>query len=150
MWLDEARETYAAVVPAVPRAYREPVLAFLDAPPPAGGPPPVFSHNDLGIEHVLVDPDTWRVTGVIDWSDAAIVDPAHDFGLVLRDLGPDALRRALRGYAADAHVAEAIAERAAFYARCGVLEDLAYGVETGRRSYLDKSLAGLRWLFPAG
>jgi hypothetical protein len=27
------------------------VKAFLDAPPPAGGWAPVFSHNDLGIEH---------------------------------------------------------------------------------------------------
>jgi len=30
------------------------------------------------------------VTGIIDWSDAAIVDPAHDFGLLHRDLGPAA------------------------------------------------------------
>jgi aminoglycoside phosphotransferase (APT) family kinase protein len=43
---------------------------------------PVFSHNDLGIEHVLIDPGTWTVTGIIDWSDAAIVDPAIDFGLL--------------------------------------------------------------------
>jgi aminoglycoside phosphotransferase (APT) family kinase protein len=35
----------------------------------------VLSHNDLGIEHVLVDPATLEVTGVVDWSDAAIVDP---------------------------------------------------------------------------
>ncbi len=43
---------------------------------------------------MLVDPDTWEVTGIIDWSDAAIVDPAYDFGLLYRDLGPRARRRA--------------------------------------------------------
>ncbi|MFI6082403.1 phosphotransferase family protein [Streptomyces sp. NPDC051217] len=148
LWLDEARETYAAVAERVPEAHRAALRAFLDAPPPADGHPLVFSHNDLGIEHVLIDPDTWEVTGVIDWSDAAIVDPAYDFGLILRDLGPDALHRALRGYPAGAHEVEAIGERAAFYARCAVLEDMAYGIETGRHIYLDKSLAALRWLCP--
>lgn len=50
----------------------EPVEAFLYASPPGGGYALVFSHNGLGIEHVLVDPVTWRVTGVIDWGDAAL------------------------------------------------------------------------------
>jgi aminoglycoside phosphotransferase (APT) family kinase protein len=44
--------------------------------------------NDLGIEHVLVDPDTWTVTRIIDWSDAQIVDPAVDFGVLYRDSAP--------------------------------------------------------------
>lgn len=90
------------------------------------------------------------MTGVIDWTDAAIVDPAYDFGLIHRDLGPAAVHRALRAYPADARETEAIAERAIFYARCALLEDLAYGLETGRRTYLDKSLAALRWLYPTG
>jgi aminoglycoside phosphotransferase (APT) family kinase protein len=129
--------------------HRPAVEAFLGAPPPADGYALVFSHNDLGIEHVLVDPVGWTVTGVIDWSDAAMVDPAYDFGLLYRDLGPDAVRLALRGYRADVKEMEAISARAAFYARCSVLEDLAYGIETGRDTYLDKSLAALKWLYPA-
>jgi len=51
----------------------------------------VFSHNDLGIEHVLGTPATAAVTGVIDWGDAALIDPACDFGLLYRDLGAAAL-----------------------------------------------------------
>jgi hypothetical protein len=35
------------------------------------------------------------------------------------------------------------------YARRSVFEDLAYGIETGRDKYVDKSLAALEWLFPA-
>jgi aminoglycoside phosphotransferase (APT) family kinase protein len=148
-WRDEAAQTYATVAGEVPVAHRRPVEAFLAAPPPAGGWTPVFSHNDLGIEHVLVDPDTGMVTGVIDWSDAAIVDPAIDVGLLYGDLGPAAARAALGSYRTEVNDLVTLEERAVFYARCRVFEDLAYGLQTGRRSYVDKSLAAMAWLFRA-
>ena len=148
-WQREAAQAYATVVGKVPVVRRRPVEAFLDSPPPAGGWAPVFSHNDLGIEHVLVDPGTWTVTGVIDWSDAAIVDPAVDFGLLYRDLGPAAAHAAMGSYRTEANDLVALDERARFYARCSVFEDLAYGLQTGRDRYVDKSLAALAWLFLA-
>ncbi|MCI2420625.1 phosphotransferase [Saccharopolyspora sp. K220] len=147
-WRREAAAIYPAVVGQIPPAHRRPVEAFLDSPPPDDGFVPVFSHNDLGIEHVLVDPVGWAATGIIDWSDAAIVDPAHDFGLLYRDLGPAALHAAIGSYRIDTDDLAALSDRAVFYARCGVLEDLAYGVETGRNQYVDKSLAAMAWLFP--
>ncbi len=149
LWLEEAAQTYATIAAQVPTAHRPAIEAFLDAPPPADGYALAFSHNDLGIEHILVDPVAWTVTGVIDWSDAAICDPAYDFGLLYRDLGPAALHSALRNYRTDAHQVEAINARAVFYAKCGVLEDMAYGIETGQDNYLSKSLAALNWLHPA-
>lgn len=147
-WRREAAETYRTVAGRVPAVHHRPIEAFLAAPPPDHRYAPVFSHNDLGIEHVLVDPVGWTVTGVIDWSDAAIVDPAYDFGLLHRDLGPAAVDAALRRYRAGADLAT-LRQRAGFYARCRVFEDLAYGIETGRSAYLDKSLAAMPWLFPA-
>jgi hypothetical protein len=36
-----------------------------------------------------------------------------------------------------------------FYARCSVLEDLAYGIETERDRYVENSRAAMEWLFPA-
>lgn len=149
-WQSEAAQSYATVAGEVPVVYRRPVEAFLAAPPPAGGWAPVFSHNDLGIEHVLVDPGSWTVTGVIDWSDAAIVDPAVDLGLLYRDLGPVAAHAAMGSYRTSANDLVALQERARFYARCSVFEDLAYGLQTGRDTYVDKSLAALGWLFPTG
>jgi aminoglycoside phosphotransferase (APT) family kinase protein len=148
-WQREAAAGYPAVAAHVPPAHRRPVKAFLAAAPPVSGYAAVFSHNDLGIEHVLVDPAMWTVTGVIDWSDAAIVDPAYDFGLLYRDLGPAALDTALAAYRTDTHDVGALRDRAVFFGRCGVIEDLAYGVQTGRHRYVDKSLAALEWLFPA-
>jgi hypothetical protein len=35
-----------------------------------------------------------------------------------------------------------------FYARCAVLEDLAYGIATGRQRYVENSITALEWLFP--
>ena len=134
-WRNEAAATYPTIARHVPPEHRPKIEAFLIAPPPDSAYEPVFSHNDLGIEHVLVDPVTGDVTGIIDWSDAAIVDPAYDFGLLYRDLG--VLPRA------------GLEDRAVFYARCKVLEDLAYGIETGSHRYVDKSLAALEWTFKA-
>jgi aminoglycoside phosphotransferase (APT) family kinase protein len=148
-WRREAAGTYTTVAGHVPAVHRRPVEAFLDAPPPRDGHAPVFSHNDLGIEHVLIDPVAWTVTGIIDWSDAAIIDPAHDLGLLYRDLGPAALRSAIGRYRTDATDVAALSERAVFYARCSAFEDLAYGIETGRDKYVDKCLAAMEWLFPA-
>lgn len=147
-WLDDAAADYTAVTDALPAAYRPAIEAFLASPPPPPAAAPVFSHNDLGIEHVLVDPASGAVHGVIDWSDAAIVDPAYDFGLLLRDLGPAALDTALT--AAGHRNPVALRARARFYARCGVFEDLAYGLDRPDRiAYVDKSLAALPWLFPS-
>ncbi|MFB7244207.1 bifunctional AAC/APH [Streptomyces populi] len=148
-WLHEAAENHATVAGQVPAAHRRAVEAFLDAAPPRDGCTPVFSHNDLGIEHVLVDPVTWTVTGIIDWSDAAVVDPAHDFGLLHRDLGPAATRVAIGSCRSDTDDLTALGERAVFHARCSVFEDLAYGIETEQRKYVDKSLAAMEWLFPS-
>jgi aminoglycoside phosphotransferase (APT) family kinase protein len=138
-WLREAAELYPAVAAHVPGAHDRAIRAFLDTPPPEPADAPVFSHNDLGIEHVLIAPASGEVIGVIDWSDAAICDRAYDFGLLLRDLGPAALLAA--GMPADDE------EHAWFYARCSVIEDLAYGVATGRAEYARKSLDAMDWLF---
>lgn len=146
-WLADAQDEYVAVVDHVPVEYRPTIEAFLTAPPPAPSGNVVVSHNDLGIEHVLVDPERGEISGVIDWSDAAITDPAYDLGLILRDLGPGALDAALASYT---RPEVGLPERTAFYARCSVLEDLRYGVEAGRPEYAEKGVRSLAWLFPPG
>jgi aminoglycoside phosphotransferase (APT) family kinase protein len=164
-WLAEAVATWPAVVAHVPVVHRSAVEAFLAAPPPATAQARVFSHCDLGIEHILVTeaapdqapadhvpadrtaPDrATSICGIIDWGDAAVGDPAYDMGLILRDLGPGAFDAALRAYG---RTDAALRGRAAYYARCGLIEDLAYGLETGRRRYADKGLAAMTWLFEA-
>jgi aminoglycoside phosphotransferase (APT) family kinase protein len=140
-WLDEARTTYAGVASVIPEASRAAVENFLASPPPAEPTRWTFCHNDLGAEHILVEHD--KVTGIIDWTDAAIADPMRDFALILRDLGPGSLEAAIESYGA---IAESDRERLVFYARCKLLEDLAYGVERDAR-YRDAALPHLAWTF---
>lgn len=59
---------------------------------------PVFTHSDLGAEHVLVDPDTARPTGLIDFDWADVGDPALDFVGLLRALGTSATQRIIDAY----------------------------------------------------
>jgi aminoglycoside phosphotransferase (APT) family kinase protein len=140
-WLSAAEQEFAGVAHHVPQAFHGRIERFLATPVPAEPGEFAFCHNDLGIEHVLVDPETREITGIIDWADAAIADPAIDFARLYRDLGPSIL---------DALCEDAaLRERAVFYGRCTVFEDLAYGLDTGRHTYVDNSLAALEWLFPA-
>jgi aminoglycoside phosphotransferase (APT) family kinase protein len=133
----------------VPPRHHRAIEAFLAQAPPDAGYPLAFAHNDLGIEHVLVDPGTCAITGIIDWSDAALADPAYDFGLLYRDLGPRALDAAIGSYRSTRQNLERLRQRAVFYARCSVFEDLAYGIEQPDDRYRNNSSASLEWLFPA-
>lgn len=38
-----------------------------------------FIHHDLSAEHLLADPATGRLVGILDWTDAILGDPARDF-----------------------------------------------------------------------
>ncbi len=144
---DEARQTYENVVGEIPAKHRPEIESFLQATPPAAPAHLAFSHNDLGAEHVLVDAVTGAITGVIDWSDATISDPAYDFGLILRDLGQGALDSAFEAYRSAGLDASALRPRAVFYARCALLEDLADGLETGQERYTRNTRAAISRLF---
>lgn len=148
-WRADAADLVDELGDRVPEAPRPAIASFLAAVPPAPPSSLVFSHNDLGIEHVLVDPADGTVTGIIDWGDSAITDPAYDFGLLYRDLGPAALEAALDSYRQDEHLGR-IRGRAVFYGRCSVFEDLAYGIEIGDQRYVGKALAAFTWLFDPG
>jgi aminoglycoside phosphotransferase (APT) family kinase protein len=140
-WLEEARGFFTEVKDHVPKPRR--VEAFLAAPPPPPCPVGnlVFSHNDLGAEHILVDDET--VTGVVDWSDCAVTDPAYDLGLLLRDTGHETFDAILAAYGRQV---PGLPERAEFFARCAAIEDLAYGLRSGRDIYTRNALRALQRL----
>jgi aminoglycoside phosphotransferase (APT) family kinase protein len=145
-WRRDAADAYAAVSGRLPAARRRAVEAFLASPVPEERHTPAFCHNDLGAEHLLADPAAGTLSAVIDWGDAAVTDPARDFGLLLRDLGPGPLADVMSHYHRDAGDRAALRGRAVFYARCAALEDLAYGLDAGRSEYVDNGLAALTWL----
>ena len=42
----------------------------------------VLTHNDLGVEHIICGGAENKITGIIDWTDMAIGDPAADFACI--------------------------------------------------------------------
>ncbi len=147
-WLAETIADWEQVQAQVPAGDHPAITRFLATAAPRPAEHLVFSHQDLGVEHVLVDPATQTITGIIDWTDAAVGDPACDFGRLLRGLGPGALSAALRAYDRTAVTATqddrtGVRERAVFYARCVLIEDLAHGLP----QYLQRTLSMIPRLF---
>jgi aminoglycoside phosphotransferase (APT) family kinase protein len=92
-WEDEPWSNHGSELAAVAHDVRpllsdalrheaEPYLAGSLPPPPRRGPQR-FVHNDVCPDHVLVDPGTGRLAGLIDCADAMAGDPVLDFvGLI--------------------------------------------------------------------
>ena len=143
-WLTDAGDQFAQLTSGLNSRERVAIETFLATAPPPSSARETFCHNDFGAEHILVG-SSGRLTGVIDWSDAAMTDPAYDWGLVWRDLGPRVFTEALAHYSQpfdDTDIA-----RAVFYARCSLLEDFAYGIRDGRAPYLRAARRNFRHTF---
>jgi macrolide phosphotransferase len=67
-------------------------------PDPGFEGPTRLIHDDLSPEHLLVDPTTGRLTGILDWTDVALGDPARDFVTLVTSGGWDFAERALVSY----------------------------------------------------
>ena len=59
---------------------------------------PTFVHNDAFSSHFFCDAASGKLTGVIDWGDAATGDPAKDFGGLLYDCGEHFTKQVIEAY----------------------------------------------------
>ena len=85
-------------------------------------------HADLQAEHILLrEPGT--VTGVIDWGDAGIGDPACDFAGIYAWIGQQGLDTALRHYTAP--MDPGFLERAVFYGQTLALIVFGWSLKGG-------------------
>lgn len=107
---------FRAAMPAGCAERWAPILDGRLAVPRRWSGPPRVTHNDLNAEHLLLDPVTRRLTGIFDWNDAALGDPAVDFVGLWIWRGETLVRRTLAHY--DAPWDEAFVARIAFEARC--------------------------------
>ena len=141
-WLEQVGEEYAAVADRVAADLRGPVEAFLAAGPPPPAEHLVFCHNDVRDDHLMVDPASGRVTGLIDWGDAVLGDPALDLATVLTDFGPAVLDRVLAGYHRPREAG--LGDRIRWVARRRMVEDLAWRIRTGDAAGEGRTAATLR------
>ncbi len=108
---------------------------------------PAVVHGDLGPEHILSREGA--VTGVIDWSDARMGDPAVDFGWPLHGPGETFAEPLLRAYAEHGgRVDDLFRERALTYHRLGPWHEVIFGLERDRPEYVTRGLAGVRARLP--
>lgn len=91
---------------------------------------PALIHADLEPEHLLVRDG--RLTGVIDWGDARVGDPALDYAWLLN------------GPFADWDVDPDVRRRARFYHRLGPWYEAHYGLFTNQPAHTERGLAGIR------
>jgi len=86
--------------------------------------PHCLVHNDLGLEHLLVDPSTNDLTGMIDFEDATIGDPAIDVVPLRAAFGREAVAQIFRGR----DIGDRVDERLHFYRWMGSVHAIIYGV----------------------
>ncbi len=63
----------------LPDPWLSQIEPFLDSVPTRTGPQRVLLHTELIREHLLVNPGTWTLTGVLDFETAMTGDRAYDF-----------------------------------------------------------------------
>lgn len=143
---------------ALPDGLREAAAPYLEGVVPV--PPPysaattaalVVSHADLEGEHIFVSPAGAEVTGIIDWSDAALCEPQVDLQNLQIWLGTGFLRQLLAHYAGTGHggdgraIDERLFERAVAYRRYECLRELGVRLLGQSDDPLDLLITQLRW-----
>ena len=106
---------------------------------------PVLIHYDLACEHVLCDPERSVLTGVIDWGDATIGDPAMDFVGLHNCRGREFTERVLARY--QGTIDAAFWQRMDFYLCYGPFSELLYGAYSENEKIIAKGIEGLRAMF---
>lgn len=99
----------------------------------------VLTHGDLHPGHLLLDQDT-RLTGILDWTEAKLADPALDLAMFFGCFGRPALERlcehlAGRGQGLSDSFLEHVVQRWATFPIVGA----AYGLRTGNEMVLEFS-----------
>ncbi|WP_144119476.1 phosphotransferase [Catellatospora sichuanensis] len=122
------------------------VFRLLDEAEPLGPAdgPPVLVHGDLHQRHLLLG-DDGRATGVIDWGDVCLADPAVDLSLaysgfagparaaLLDAYGPVAAERAARARVLAVNISAVLAEYAHAEGRAALLREALAGVSRAAR-----------------
>lgn len=103
---------------------------------------PVLIHRDLGPDHIFWEAESGRLTGVIDWGDACIGDPAIDFAGLYRELSPGFSRRVLNWYGRG--VDASFWSRVRFYANIVPFYAIRFGQHERSSHHIDHGLQALR------
>ena len=148
---EQALDMLQDVRSSIPRTTFDRCRAFLDDPKRLPGPYAGqlrLVHNDLGDEHILVDSERHTVTGVIDWGDVALGDPAKDFAGLWMYGGDEFVHQALGMY--HRGIDPGFWDRVKYRGLWHAMAYLHHGYETQIPGYSKRGLAGLIRTFGGG
>ncbi len=103
---------------------------------------PALRHGDFGTVNLLIDRSTKAMTGVIDFGNAGVGDPALDLAALMAPVGYG--EGFVRQLAPHYPLEEPALERARFYVSTFALDEALYGVEHGDTQAFEAGLAGFR------
>jgi aminoglycoside phosphotransferase (APT) family kinase protein len=104
---------------------------------------PVLVHGDLGPDHVLCSTDT--VTGVIDWSDATVGDPAIDLAWPTHATPREFAQALLEAYGPEG---AGPSERSPYYYRVAHLHEVLHALDHDDAVLLEHGLRAFRERLP--
>lgn len=99
---------------------------------------PVLIHSDLNSDHILYDESSGKLTGVIDWGDVKIGDPAMDFADLLHTYGRAFVDVVLARYQLERDAT--FWQRVAFYADAMPFYEVLYGLIEGDEAHVQHGL----------
>ena len=105
-----------------------------------GRGPQLICHGDLHVRHLLVD-SAGRATGVIDWGDLCLADPAVDLSIAYFAFAGKARAELLSAYARPVGPERELAARTCAISLAATLAE--YAAADGRAALLRECLAGL-------
>ena len=100
---------------------------------------PVIVHGDLGSSNIIFDTEKGRVSGIIDFGQASVDDPAIDIASLICPMGygEDFIELILNIYPQ----AESLIPRARFYVSTFAIQEALFGVETGDKEAFYSGIA---------
>jgi aminoglycoside 2''-phosphotransferase len=100
----------------------------------------VLIHGDFGASNILWDSKREEITGIIDFGETEIGDPAYDFAGLLSSYGQPFVKRCLSMYPDG----ERIFERMTFYKSTFALQEALHGVENNDREAFESGMREYR------
>lgn len=113
----------------------ETVDAILESPPAL-----TLVHRDLGLVHILGEGD--HITGIIDWSDASIGDPAIDFAAIMSSAPASTVELLLQHYGTP--VDANFRARARTWWQLAPFHDILHALDTTDPPLLAEGIAGVQ------
>ncbi|GIN40606.1 phosphotransferase family protein [Heyndrickxia oleronia] len=97
-------------------------------------------HGDFGASNILWNPETSRISGIIDFGGSGLGDPAYDFAGILSSYGREFFDMCMNLYPNG----DEISERVKFYKSTFALQEALHGIENGDRQAFESGIQDYR------